>query len=79
MGFNLPRGVHYSRARGQWVARRVADTSRGGGIFLHVRGDGPTAGCVAMDQADIRWLLTWLRPGKDPRLVMGPHSYIVTL
>ncbi len=79
VGFNLPGGVHYSPARRQLVATRQADTRRGGGIFLHVRGAGLTAGCVAMDRVDLRWLLTWLRPTAHPRLVMGPHSYIVGL
>ncbi|MEJ7741376.1 MAG: L,D-transpeptidase family protein [Nocardioidaceae bacterium] len=79
VGFNLPSGVHYSRQRRQWVARHRADTSRGGGIFLHVRGDGLTAGCVAMNRRDMRWLVRWVRPGADARLVMGPHDYIVNL
>jgi L,D-peptidoglycan transpeptidase YkuD (ErfK/YbiS/YcfS/YnhG family) len=79
VGFNLPGGVHYSPARRQLVATRQADTRLGGGIFLHVRGAGLTAGCVAMDRVDLRWLLTWLRPTAHPRLVMGPHSYIVGL
>jgi L,D-peptidoglycan transpeptidase YkuD (ErfK/YbiS/YcfS/YnhG family) len=79
VGFNLPGGVHYSHARRQLVASREADTRAGGGIFLHVRGDGLTAGCVAMSRSDMRWLLTWIRPRTHPRLVMGPHHYIVTL
>jgi L,D-peptidoglycan transpeptidase YkuD (ErfK/YbiS/YcfS/YnhG family) len=79
VGFNLPGGVHYSHNRQQWVATREADIHRGGGIFLHVRGNGLTAGCVAMDRSDLRWLLTWLRPRSHPRLVMGPHRYIVGL
>jgi L,D-peptidoglycan transpeptidase YkuD (ErfK/YbiS/YcfS/YnhG family) len=79
VGFNLPGGVHYSPAHRQLVATRQADTRRGGGIFLHIRGAGLTAGCVAMDRDDIRWLLTWVRPAAHPRLVMGPHSYIVGL
>jgi L,D-peptidoglycan transpeptidase YkuD (ErfK/YbiS/YcfS/YnhG family) len=79
VGFNLPGGVHYSRARHQLVAARQADTTAGGGIFLHVRGDGLTAGCVAMNRSDLRWLLTWVRPRTHPRLVMGPHHYIVGL
>jgi L,D-peptidoglycan transpeptidase YkuD (ErfK/YbiS/YcfS/YnhG family) len=77
--FNLPTGVHYSRWRRQWVGSRPADTARGGGIFMHVEGDGLTAGCVAMAQPQMRWLLRWVRPRDHPRLVMGPHSYIVTL
>ena len=79
VGFNLPSGVHYSKRRAQWVAELPADTTRGGGIFLHVRGDGLTAGCVAMSRRDMRWLVRWVRPDAQPRLVMGPRSYIVTL
>ena len=79
VGFNLPSGVHYSTSRRQWVADDPADTRRGGGIFLHVQGDGPTAGCVAMPRAEMRWLVRWLRPLLQPRLVMGPRDYIVRL
>lgn len=77
--FNLPSGVHYSQQRHQRVATKRADTARGGGIFLHVRGDGLTAGCVATNRRDMRWLVRWVRPGARPRLVMGPRDYIVTL
>jgi L,D-peptidoglycan transpeptidase YkuD (ErfK/YbiS/YcfS/YnhG family) len=79
VGFNLPRGIHYSPARRQWVADHQAHKHRGGGIFLHIRGDGYTAGCVAMSPAQMRWLLRWVRPSAHARLVMGPHDYIVTL
>jgi L,D-peptidoglycan transpeptidase YkuD (ErfK/YbiS/YcfS/YnhG family) len=79
VGFNLPRQIHYSPARKQWVADERAYKHRGGGIFLHIRGDGYTAGCVAMSRAQMRWLVRWVRPSAHPRLVMGPHDYIVTL
>lgn len=79
IGFNLPKGVHYSKQRHQWVASERADTRRGGGIFLHVKGDGYTAGCVAMSRAMMRWLVTWVRPSAHARIVMGPHDYIVDL
>ncbi|MGI8435219.1 MAG: L,D-transpeptidase family protein [Nocardioidaceae bacterium] len=79
VGFNLPTDVRYSRNRGQWVTDEPARIHRGGGIFLHVRGDGLTAGCVAMARADMRWLVRWVRPGARPQVVMGPHDYIVTL
>lgn len=79
VGFNLPSGVHYSAKRRQWVASQHADTERGGGIFLHVRGDGYTAGCVAMSRSTMRWLLRWVRPEANARIVMGPRDYIVTL
>lgn len=76
VGFNLPKGIHYSPERRQWVARQRADKHAGGGIFLHVRGDGLTAGCVSMSRADMRWLVRWVRPGANPRLLMGPRSYV---
>jgi L,D-peptidoglycan transpeptidase YkuD (ErfK/YbiS/YcfS/YnhG family) len=77
VGFNLPSGIHYSRKRQQWVADNRADTDRGGGIFLHVHGDGLTAGCVSMRRAQVRWLLRWLRPEAAPRVVMGPRRFVV--
>jgi L,D-peptidoglycan transpeptidase YkuD (ErfK/YbiS/YcfS/YnhG family) len=77
IGFNLPRAVRYSQQRHQWVADERADTKRGGGIFLHVRDDGPTAGCVSMSRPQMRWLIRWLRPKAHPRIVMGPDRYVV--
>ncbi len=79
VGFNLPGGIHYSAQRRQLVADRRADTSRGGGIFLHVRGDGYTAGCVAMSREQMRWLLRWVRPGAHPLVAMGPRDYLLRL
>ena len=79
IGFNLPSQIRYSHRRGQWVADRRADTARGGGIFLHVRGDGATAGCVAVGHGQLRWLIRWLRPGGHPQIVMGPYDYVIGL
>ncbi|MEP6651701.1 MAG: L,D-transpeptidase family protein [Lapillicoccus sp.] len=79
IGFNLPAGIHYSHRRGQWVADQRADTRRGGGIFLHVRGSGATAGCVAMRRAQLRWLIRWLSPTAHAQIVMGPYRYLTTL
>lgn len=79
VGFNLPRGVHYSQARRQWVARQRADTDKGGGIFLHVSDGGPTAGCVSMRLRRMRWLVRWLDPARSPRVVMGPRGYVKRL
>ena len=76
VGFNLPRGVHYSRARRQWVAREPADTRRGGGIFLHVRERRYTAGCVSAPLRDVRWIVRWLDPRQRPRIVMGPTAWV---
>jgi L,D-peptidoglycan transpeptidase YkuD (ErfK/YbiS/YcfS/YnhG family) len=76
LGYNLPRGVHWSKARRQWVARKPADTDRGGGIFLHVKKKRYTAGCVSGPIRDIRWIVRWLDPDLTPRIVMGPTAWV---
>lgn len=76
LGFNLPGGVHWSQERRQYVARRPADTRRGGGIFLHVQRSEHTAGCVAGPLDDIRWIVRRLDPAASPRIVMGPTSWV---
>jgi len=76
LGFNLPRGVHWSKARRQYVAQNRADTRRGGGIFLHVKEQRYTAGCVSGPIRDIRWVVRWLNPSVRPRIVMGPHAWV---
>ena len=43
----------------RWPAIR----HRGAGIFLHVRGHGATAGCVAISRKNIRTVLAYLRSG----------------
>lgn len=79
VGYNLPQGIHYSKRRQQWVADQRARIHRGGGIFLHVRGKGATAGCVAMRRAKMRWLVRWVRPGASAQVVMGPRDYLTRL
>lgn len=76
IGFNLPHGVRWSASRHQRVARHPADTTRGGGIFLHVQRSRYTAGCVAAPLRDVRWVIRWLRPAQHPRIVMGPRSFV---
>lgn len=76
LGYNLPGGVHWSQRRRQYVARRPADTDRGGGIFLHVRENRYTAGCVSAPMSDVRWLVRWLDPALEPRIVMGPRAWV---
>ncbi|MET9499656.1 L,D-transpeptidase family protein [Streptomyces sp. NPDC006552] len=55
VGFNYDRPVH----------------GRGAGIFLHVNGRGATAGCVSVPRAELRRILTWVRPGRAPHLAIG--------
>ncbi|TIC81636.1 L,D-transpeptidase family protein [Nocardioides sp. GY 10127] len=44
---------------------------RGAGIFLHVNGDGATAGCVSAPRWFLRKALARLRPGKTPLIAIG--------
>ena len=49
---------------------------RGSGIFFHTSRPGspwaPTAGCTQVGNPhEMRWLLTWLRPGAHPRVVQN--------
>lgn len=72
--YNLPSGV--VRRNGQRIAKEPADTRKGGGIFLHVNGSGATAGCVSVSRSNMRQILRWLDPAKDPIIVMGPRDVI---
>ncbi|WP_175409234.1 L,D-transpeptidase [Streptomyces sp. TRM64462] len=47
---------------------------RGAGIFLHVNGDGPTAGCVSVPKDAMARILTWLRAGARPHIAIGTAS-----
>ena len=77
LSYNLPHGVHYDGR--QWVADRPANTRKGGGIFLHVNGDGATAGCVSVSRPMMARLLRWLDPAREPRIVMGPAARVPPL
>ncbi|WP_320783308.1 L,D-transpeptidase family protein [Streptomyces sp. CRN 30] len=44
---------------------------RGAGIFLHVNGDGATAGCVSVPREAMRALLTWADPAGRPHIAIG--------
>jgi L,D-peptidoglycan transpeptidase YkuD (ErfK/YbiS/YcfS/YnhG family) len=43
----------------------------GSGFFLHVANGQPTAGCVAVPQANMVTLLRWLSPGQHPVIDIG--------
>jgi L,D-peptidoglycan transpeptidase YkuD (ErfK/YbiS/YcfS/YnhG family) len=46
---------------------------RGSAIFLHIwKGPGqPTAGCVAMEEADLERIVAWLDPDQKPQIILG--------
>ena len=63
--------------RGIFIQHNTPATSGAGScIFFHIwRGPtSPTAGCTAMDTADITRLLDWLDPGQSPLLVQMPEA-----
>ncbi|MFI8220751.1 L,D-transpeptidase [Streptomyces sp. NPDC085932] len=47
---------------------------RGAGIFLHVHGRGPTAGCVSVSRAAMRRILAWADPARRPHIAVGTQS-----
>ncbi|GAA3833289.1 L,D-transpeptidase family protein [Streptomyces phyllanthi] len=44
---------------------------RGAGIFLHVNGEGATAGCVSVSRDAMRRILAWADPGRKPHIAIG--------
>lgn len=69
--FNIPPGPISVGNDGVRRTAVPADTAQGGGIFLHVDDGGATAGCVAIPEAAMRRVLTWLDPAADPMIVIG--------
>jgi L,D-peptidoglycan transpeptidase YkuD (ErfK/YbiS/YcfS/YnhG family) len=43
----------------------------GSAFFLHVSVGRPTAGCVAIDGAQLTRLMRWLTPSRHPRMLIG--------
>ncbi|WP_217550470.1 L,D-transpeptidase [Streptomyces sp. GbtcB6] len=47
---------------------------RGAGIFLHVNGQGATAGCVSVPEEAMREIARWADPAKAPHIAIGTIS-----
>lgn len=82
IGYNHP--VMSMSASARPHASAGVNTKLGGGIFLHVTkyipGNShsePTAGCVSVDLLQMKALLKWLNPAKNPRIIIGSRSTIV--
>lgn len=43
----------------------------GSAFFFHVTDGTPTAGCVAIPQANLDAIMRWLTPGRHPRMLIG--------
>jgi L,D-peptidoglycan transpeptidase YkuD (ErfK/YbiS/YcfS/YnhG family) len=65
-------------AWGAFVSNNPTNTPGNGScIFLHIwpgPGQG-TAGCTAMSEADLKVVLAWLDPKREPRLVQGIEGW----
>ncbi len=71
----LPR---YAVAAGiGYNLRRVPGV--GSALFLHPTHDSPTLGCVGLPLPQLTAALRWLRPGAEPRVVMGVGSELLRL
>jgi L,D-peptidoglycan transpeptidase YkuD (ErfK/YbiS/YcfS/YnhG family) len=65
--------INYNRRPGHSPLDKVRPLgkSKGGGIWLHVRSDGPTQACVSLTRGQMRTLVKTLDPAKKPYIVMG--------
>lgn len=71
LDYNLPEGPLTTRPDGVRVSQQPPNTSRGGGIFLHVDNGKKTAGCIAIDETVMRSVMRWLDPDKEPHIVIS--------
>ncbi|MFE7815355.1 hypothetical protein ACFU5P_26125 [Streptomyces sp. NPDC057433] len=71
--FDYVVAIDYNRVPGTSPLDRTRPlgADRGGGIWLHVDHDGPTQGCVSLEEAHMRQLLLALDPDQHPVVVMG--------
>lgn len=80
----LRRDIHsddHLYKKGVFVAHNPENISGSGScIFLHLwrADDKPTAGCTAMDEADMDALLAWLDKDKAPIMVIMPRLEYAT-
>jgi L,D-peptidoglycan transpeptidase YkuD (ErfK/YbiS/YcfS/YnhG family) len=70
LDYNLPKGPIRTDKRGIRRSTTPPNTSRGGGIFLHVDNGRKTAGCIAVKEPVMRDIMRWLDPKKKPVFVI---------
>ncbi|WP_246101520.1 L,D-transpeptidase family protein [Streptomyces cyaneus] len=63
--------TQYARALVINFNRWPATPGRGAGIFLHVNGNGATAGCVSVPRATMDRIMSWITPSAHPRIAIG--------
>ncbi|MFB6781131.1 L,D-transpeptidase [Streptomyces sp. NPDC056352] len=67
-------GTQYARALVVGFNYDRPVRGRGAGIFLHVNGDGATAGCVSVPTAAMNRILAWADPDRRPHIAIGTRS-----
>ncbi|MGW3729354.1 L,D-transpeptidase family protein [Streptomyces sp. NPDC000851] len=67
-------GSRYAHALVVGFNYRKPVRGRGAGIFLHVNGRGPTAGCVSVPADAMRRILQWAEPAQRPHIAVGTVS-----
>jgi len=53
---------------------------KGSAIFFHVSEDPPgsTAGCVAIPEKEMVWILGWMKPDLNPSIIMGTRQVLLS-
>ncbi|PWI07511.1 hypothetical protein DIZ27_27185 [Streptomyces sp. NWU339] len=71
--FDYVIAIDYNRVPGTSPLDRTRPlgVDRGGGIWLHVDHQGPTQGCVSLEEPHMRQLLRALDPAQHPVIVIG--------
>ncbi|RZB20329.1 hypothetical protein StrepF001_04170 [Streptomyces sp. F001] len=67
-------GSRYAHALVIGFNYRKPVRGRGAGIFLHVNGRGPTAGCVSVPADAMRRILQWAEQAQRPHIAVGTVS-----
>ena len=49
---------------------------KGSAMFVHVRNENPTSGCVAVDLDQMVALIRWLDPAKAPKIAIGTDTML---
>ena len=71
LDYNLPDSTTvYTGADGVRRTSTPVNTSRGGGIFLHVSDGTATAGCVSIPKSSMLALMRWFDPARQPTVVI---------
>ena len=70
LDYNLPPGKITRGANGVNRTSAPANTTLGGGIFLHATNGRKTAGCIAVKESVMKNILQWVDPGLNPVMVI---------